>query len=399
MHAGVAQHELGEVRLRLGDLEGAEVAFGRAQELGEDPQPGLALLRLAQGDPAPRLSSIGRSLEGAAFDGFARARMLAAQAEIAAAAADAERATGGPGRAQRDRRTAPLSRGARGERMGGRAGRPRWRTIPGPRRGTCARRASGGARSSAPYETAKAEVALAEAELRRGDVDDAAAELRCARAAFERLGANGGCASGGRPGGTAPARGVADPDRPDVPVHGHRRLDLVDRGDRRRRVGRPPPLARPDAPRVLRSITAARRSTTPATASSWRSPTRPRRWPPRSRSSGGSSSTGEPTGSRPRSGWGSTRRPRPTTGATTRALGVHTAARISALAGAGEILASAETLAEVPDVRTSERAHRAPEGHRRAGRRRRGRVARLTLGQPSRQNPALPDTARRPEAT
>jgi class 3 adenylate cyclase len=36
-------------------------------------------------------------------------------------------------------------------------------------------------------------------------------------------------------------------------------------------------------------------------------------------------------------------------------MGVHTAARISALAGAGEILASAETIGEVPDARISER--------------------------------------------
>jgi hypothetical protein len=92
VHAGLAQHELGEARLRLGDLDGAAVAFEHAQELGEDPQPGLALLRLAQDDPSAALSSIDRSLEGAAFDGFARARMLAAQAEIAAAAADTERA-------------------------------------------------------------------------------------------------------------------------------------------------------------------------------------------------------------------------------------------------------------------------------------------------------------------
>ena len=35
-------------------------------------------------------------------------------------------------------------------------------------------------------------------------------------------------------------------------------------------------------------------------------------------------------------------------------LGVHTAARISSLAGAGEILASVETIGEVPDLRTSE---------------------------------------------
>src|SRR4029453_15023753 len=49
-------------------------------------------LRLAQGDANAALASIGRSLEGAAFDGFARARMLSAQAEIAVAASDGERA-------------------------------------------------------------------------------------------------------------------------------------------------------------------------------------------------------------------------------------------------------------------------------------------------------------------
>ena len=46
----------------------------------------------------------------------------------------------------------------------------------------------------------------------------------------------------------------------------------------------------------------------------------------------------------------------------------------------GRDLASVETIDEVPDVRGHGAAHRAPEGHRRAGRRHRGRVARLTLG-------------------
>ncbi|MEP7225403.1 MAG: hypothetical protein ABI783_10645, partial [Actinomycetota bacterium] len=188
VHSGVAQHELGEVRLRMGDLEGAGEAFGRAQELGEDPQPGLALLRLAQGDPSAALASIGRSLEGAAFDGFARARMLSAQSEIAGAATDAEQA--------RDARNAlreiavqlpsPAVRAA-SEWADGlfalmdddpdvasrhlREARDRWRAV------------------SAPYETAKAEVALAEADLLRGDRDGSAAQLQSARATFERLGA------------------------------------------------------------------------------------------------------------------------------------------------------------------------------------------------------------------
>ena len=43
-------YEMGDIRRRLGDPAGAEEAFRRASELGREPQPGLALLRLAQGD-------------------------------------------------------------------------------------------------------------------------------------------------------------------------------------------------------------------------------------------------------------------------------------------------------------------------------------------------------------
>ena len=46
---GPANYEIGEVRRRLGDLRGAEEAFARAHEFGFSPQPGLSLLRLAQG--------------------------------------------------------------------------------------------------------------------------------------------------------------------------------------------------------------------------------------------------------------------------------------------------------------------------------------------------------------
>lgn len=42
--------ELGVIRLRRGDLGGAEQAFLEAHHHGWDPQPGLALLRFAQGD-------------------------------------------------------------------------------------------------------------------------------------------------------------------------------------------------------------------------------------------------------------------------------------------------------------------------------------------------------------
>ena len=43
-------------------------------------------------------------------------------------------------------------------------------------------------------------------------------------------------------------------------------------------------------------------------------------------------------------------------------MGVHVAARIAALAGGGEILATAETLAEAGDVATTEARHEAVKG-------------------------------------
>ena len=47
--AGAGANEVGEVRLRRGDLDGAEEAFAQAHRLGNEPQPGIALLRLARG--------------------------------------------------------------------------------------------------------------------------------------------------------------------------------------------------------------------------------------------------------------------------------------------------------------------------------------------------------------
>ena len=81
--AGEAFHELGEIRLRMGDLEGAEDAFGQAQALGSESQPGKALLLLARGRTDAAAASIKGSLEEITWNKLARARLLPAQAEIA----------------------------------------------------------------------------------------------------------------------------------------------------------------------------------------------------------------------------------------------------------------------------------------------------------------------------
>jgi len=56
-------NELGRIRLHLGDIAGAEEALLAAHRAGWDPQPGLALVRLAQGDAGTATASIRDALE------------------------------------------------------------------------------------------------------------------------------------------------------------------------------------------------------------------------------------------------------------------------------------------------------------------------------------------------
>lgn len=93
--------ELGRIRLRKGDLAGAAMAFVQAQEAGWDPQPGLALVRLAQGDVGLALALIQDALdhplnvpskELPPNTDLRRAPLLDAYVEIAIAAGDTRRA-------------------------------------------------------------------------------------------------------------------------------------------------------------------------------------------------------------------------------------------------------------------------------------------------------------------
>ena len=55
--------ELGRIRLRKGDIDGAEEALLAAHRVGWEPQPGLALVRLARGEPAAAAAGIRGALE------------------------------------------------------------------------------------------------------------------------------------------------------------------------------------------------------------------------------------------------------------------------------------------------------------------------------------------------
>jgi ATP/maltotriose-dependent transcriptional regulator MalT len=87
-NAAAAYAEIGDIRRRLGDLDAAEAAFAEADRLCSQPRAGLALLRLAQGQPDRATSIITDALEGATHNRLAGAKLLAARAQIAVALGD-----------------------------------------------------------------------------------------------------------------------------------------------------------------------------------------------------------------------------------------------------------------------------------------------------------------------
>ena len=189
--AARAFYETGEIRRRVGNLAGAEEAFARAHELGLQPQPGLALLRLAQGKPDAALQALSVALadERPARPSH-RARLLAAFVEVALAAGDQDAA----GQASRELdeiagRLATPALAAAAATAGG-ALRLAEGDLPGALerlRAACATWQE----LRLPYETAQARVRYGTALRRAGVEEDALLELRAALAAFERLGAGG----------------------------------------------------------------------------------------------------------------------------------------------------------------------------------------------------------------
>jgi DNA-binding CsgD family transcriptional regulator len=85
--AGLAFYQQGELHRLRGELAEAEDAYHQASQWGRDPQPGLALLRLAQSQVDTAAAAIRRVVDEA-FGFVARSRLLPAQVEILLAAGD-----------------------------------------------------------------------------------------------------------------------------------------------------------------------------------------------------------------------------------------------------------------------------------------------------------------------
>ena len=184
---GQAYYQLAELHRLRGEPAEAEEAYRLASQHGKRIQPGLALLRLAQGDPAAALASLVREL-GETTERRFRPMLLAACVEAAVAADDIPAA-----------RTAAAELAA----IAGDLGVPYLRALSARATATVhlaegdARRALGHLRESeriwqeleAPYEAARTRVLLGRACGELGDAAEAEMSLTAAAAVFDRLGA------------------------------------------------------------------------------------------------------------------------------------------------------------------------------------------------------------------
>jgi DNA-binding CsgD family transcriptional regulator len=167
--------------------ERAEQQYRRSHELGRDPQPGLALLRLAQGDRAAASASL-RSALAALDNTLHRVPLLRAQVEVAVACDDSNLASAA---------VAELAATAASfESVGLRASaryaegvatlafdEPDESIAPLRHAWRCWNELN------APYEAARTRVRLAEALRAAGDTETAHRELAAARTVFAELGA------------------------------------------------------------------------------------------------------------------------------------------------------------------------------------------------------------------
>jgi ATP/maltotriose-dependent transcriptional regulator MalT len=186
-NAVTAYSEVGDIRRRLGDLERAEEAFARAEQLSGRACAGTALLRLAQGRLAEARRILAGCLAADPPNRLSRSRLLPAAVQVAVAADDLAAAEAAVHELESiaDRFDTPMLHGltilARG-RLQLALGNPlaaaatlqtavaRWQEL------------------QVPYEVATATTLLGQAQREAGDDDAAKESFARARALFQQIG-------------------------------------------------------------------------------------------------------------------------------------------------------------------------------------------------------------------
>jgi DNA-binding CsgD family transcriptional regulator len=185
---GSALYQIGELNRLRGDFAAADEAYRHASRLGKSPEPGLALLWLANGQMDVAATAVGRALDEVGDNGARRADLLRACVEIRLAMDDVVGARAAaaeltalaatldvlPMRALADQAQGSVLI-AHGDALA---------ALPFLRRSWTAWQ-----QLDAPYEAATTRVLIGSACRALGDEESAAMELDAARWVFERLGA------------------------------------------------------------------------------------------------------------------------------------------------------------------------------------------------------------------
>jgi len=185
--AGRAHYRQAEIHRLRGEFALAEAAYREASRSGFEPQPGLALLRLAQGD-RDAAASASRRMVSATSDRFARTRFLPAHVEIMLAVGDLDEARAAGRELQET--AASLNTDVLSAIAGHACGSVYF--AEGDARAVLApvRRAfETWQQLGAPYLASRLRVLIARACAALGDIEGARLELQCAKEVFERLGA------------------------------------------------------------------------------------------------------------------------------------------------------------------------------------------------------------------
>lgn len=184
---GAALYQQGEIHRLRGEFAQADEAYRAASERGCDPQPGLALLRLAQGRIDSATATLKR-LICTTSDPFKRAGLLPAYLEVMLAAADAQAAGSACDELHE------LAESLDTDVLRGAAAQARGAIALAAENATAAldplRRAFEiWVQLDAPYDAARVRVLIGRACHALGDHDGHRLEFSAARSAFEQLGA------------------------------------------------------------------------------------------------------------------------------------------------------------------------------------------------------------------
>jgi tetratricopeptide (TPR) repeat protein len=189
--------ELGRVRLRRGDIDGAEEVFLAAHDIGWDAQPGLALVHVARGELDLAAAAIREAIAQPSYapskelppdTDLRRARLYEAQVGIALEAADTERARTASSELVR------IAKRFRSKALAATAAHAQGQIALADRDANTAERHFDEAMRAwqelgAPYEAAISRGGLADARRANGHAASADLEERAAKAALERIGA------------------------------------------------------------------------------------------------------------------------------------------------------------------------------------------------------------------